>query len=104
MAGLEDFDHLDPAQQYFQLTNAMLKGVVRTLVWYKTVDDPRPRPSWSRTWRPTPEQRTRTRPSGPSLSRTTSCGGRLLVAKTSRALPASRSRRRMSRTRSTASS
>jgi peptide/nickel transport system substrate-binding protein len=40
MAGLEDFDHLDPAQQYFQLTNAMLKGVVRTLVWYETVDDP----------------------------------------------------------------
>lgn len=40
MAGLEDFDHLDPAQQYFQLTNAMLKGVVRSLVWYETVDDP----------------------------------------------------------------
>jgi len=40
MAGVEDFDHLDPAQQYFQLTNAMLKGVVRTLVWYKTVEDP----------------------------------------------------------------
>jgi peptide/nickel transport system substrate-binding protein len=40
IAGLEDFDHLDPGQQYFQLTNAMLKGVVRSLVWYETVDDP----------------------------------------------------------------
>jgi len=39
MAGVEDFDYLDPAAQYFTLTNTMLRGVVRTLVAYPTTTD-----------------------------------------------------------------